>query len=187
MAGMDDTSPKRSCSSNRFQLSLSPRDISASTTYFHEELHPGRATSSCLSQALPLPSSFDSSLGTTSLSGGSSIFPLERGQGNRPKSPVLQKHASKLPIEEEQGAQVCYCEDGSSSAASSCHNRKERQHSPRKAGSLGTVSQTSGIWLQRGTYVEFFPNTQHSLACGMVWHLLFWKCECFLHRSLDLR
>ena len=49
VAGMDDTSPKHSCSSNRFQLALSPGDISAPTTYCQEELHPGGATASCLS------------------------------------------------------------------------------------------------------------------------------------------
>lgn len=49
VAGMDDTCPKHSCSSNRFQLPLSPGDILASTTYFHEELHSGGAAFSCLS------------------------------------------------------------------------------------------------------------------------------------------
>lgn len=49
----------------------------------------------------------------------------EKGQGTRPESQVLQRDTSKLPLEEELGAQVCYHKDGSSWAASSHHTRKE--------------------------------------------------------------
>lgn len=91
------------------------------------------------------------------------LSPQER-VGERPQKP------SKLPMEEELGAQVCCHEDGGSWATSSCCNSKERQLPRDCVPRLRDLAAWGGVgWVL----------SEHLALSG-----IFWKWDCFLHRSL---